>query len=111
MKVFFSAFKIILYTLIFLGIFNSTYGRTIEFNQDAKSISNYFSGLISFDNFDYAGSKGFFKKLDESQSDNKNYSSKFIQSLINLEKYQMKTVIQPEKSHGPKVLSGRLYKT
>ena len=88
MKVFFSAFKIILYTLIFLGIFNSTYGRTAKFNQDAKSISNYFSGLISFDNFDYAGSKGFFKKLDESQSDNKNYSSKFIQSLINLEKYQ-----------------------
>ena len=88
MKVFFSAFKIILYTLIFLGIFNSTYGRTTKFNQDAKSISNYFSGLISFDNFDYAGSKGFFKKLDESQSDNKNYSSKFIQSLVNLEKYQ-----------------------
>ena len=60
MKVFFSAFKIILYTLIFLGIFNSTYGRTVKFNQDAKSISNYFSGFISFDNFDYAGSSGGF---------------------------------------------------
>jgi len=88
MKVFISASKIILYTFIFLCIFNSSYGRIIEFNQNAKSISNYFSGLISFDDFNYEGSKGFFKKLDESQSDNKNYSSKFIQSLINLGKYQ-----------------------
>ena len=88
MKFFVSSIKIILYTIIFLGIFNLSYGRTTQFNQNAKSISNYFSGLISFDNFNYTSSKGFFKKLDESQVNNKKYSSRFIQSLINLGKHQ-----------------------
>ena len=87
MKVYFFILRITLYTFIFLGIFNSSYAKILEFNHDAKNISNYFSGLISFDNFDYHGSQTFFKKLDNFENKNTRYSSKFLQSLVNLEKY------------------------
>ena len=46
MKTRFFIFRIILYTFIFAGIFNSSHSKVSEFNYDAKSISNYFSGLI-----------------------------------------------------------------
>ena len=87
MKVFSFIFKIILYTFILSGIFNSSHSKIISFNYDAKYISNYFSGLVSFDNFDYVNSQKFFKRLDKFETKNQNYSSKFIQSLVNLEKY------------------------
>ena len=87
MKFCFFISRIILYTFIFLGIFNLSYSKTPKFNYDAKSISRYFSGLISFDDFDYQTSQNFFKKLDNFENHNKGYSSKFIQSLINLQKY------------------------
>ena len=54
--------KTLLYTFIFIGIFNSALAKILEFNQDDKSISNYFSGIISFDNFDYDKSQVFFQK-------------------------------------------------
>ena len=80
--------KTLLYTFIFIGIFNSALAKILEFNQDDKSISNYFSGIISFDNFDYKASQVFFKKMDKNGTKNEKYSSMHIQSLINLEKYQ-----------------------
>ena len=80
--------KTLLYTFIFIGIFNSALAKILEFNQDDKSISNYFSGIISFDNFDYKASQVFFKKMDKNKTKNEKYSSMHIQSLINLEKYQ-----------------------
>ena len=87
MKVFSFIFKIILYTFILSGTFNSSHSKIIGFNHDARYISNYFSGLVSFNNFDYVNSQKFFKKLDNFETKNQNYSSKFIQSLVNLEKY------------------------
>ena len=87
MKVFNFIFKIILYTFILSGIFNSSHSKITNFNYDAKYISNYFSGLVSFDNFDYVNSQRFFKRLTNFEIKNQNYSSKFIQSLVNLEKY------------------------
>ena len=79
---------LILYTFIFLGISNSSYSKVLDFNQDAKNISNYFSGIISFDDFDYLNSKKFLNSLRESGKISKNFSSKYIQSLIGLEKYK-----------------------
>ena len=80
--------KSLLYTFIFVGIFNSASAKILEINQDDKSISNYFSGIISFDNFDYETSQVFFKKMDKTETKNEKYSSMRIQSLVNLEKYQ-----------------------
>ena len=87
MKTFFYILKSLLYTFIFLGIFNSSYAKIYGFNQNANNISNYFSSIVSFDDFDYESSENFFKKLNDSQVDNQKYFSRFIQSLINLEKY------------------------
>ena len=87
MKTRFFIFKIILYTFIFTGIFNSSHSKVFEFNYDAKSISNYFSGLIYFDDLDYVRSEKVFKKLDDFEEKSTKYSSKFIHSLINLGKY------------------------
>ncbi len=84
----FFKFNLILYTFFLLGISNLSYSKTPEFNFDAKNISNYFSGLVSFDDFDYFNSKKFFKTLDNLEPNNMDYSSKFIQSLINLGKYK-----------------------
>ena len=69
------------------GIFNSSYSKTNNFNYDAKNISNYFSGLVSFDDFEYKESKNFFKKLNNFEKTSPNYSAKLIQSYVNLEKY------------------------
>ena len=87
MKTLFFIFKTILYTFIFIGIFNSSYSKVSEFNYDAKSISNYFSGLIYFDDLDYSKSEKVFKKLDNFEEKSTKYSSKFIHSLIHLGKY------------------------
>ena len=87
MKARFFIFRIILYTFIFAGIFNSSHSKVSEFNYDAKSISNYFSGSIYFDDLDYAKSEKAFKKLDDFEGKSTKYSSKFIHSLINLGKY------------------------
>ena len=87
MKTFFYILKSLLYTFIFLGIFNSSYAKIYGFNPNANNISNYFSSIVSFDDFDYESSENFFKKLNDSQVDNQKYFSRFIQSLVNLEKY------------------------
>ena len=80
-------FIISLYTLIILSACNSSYGKNVSFNYNAKNVSNYFSALISFDDFDYIKSQEFFKKIKDSQKDETRHSSKHLQSLITLEKY------------------------
>ena len=80
-------FIISLYTLITLSACNSSYGKNVSFNYNAKNVSNYFSALISFDDFDYIKSQEFFKKIKDSQKDETRHSSKHLQSLITLEKY------------------------
>ena len=87
MKLYYFVFKFVLYTFIFLGISNSSYSKILDFNQDAKNVSSYFSGTISFNDFDYSGAEKFFDNLDDSENANEKFSSMFIQSLLNLEKY------------------------
>ncbi len=87
MKLYYFVFKILLYTFIFLGISNSLYSKVSDFNQDAKNISNYFSGVVAFNNFDYSISNRFFDNFSKSNNTNKKFSSDYMQSLINQGKY------------------------
>ena len=87
MKFFYFIFRLTLYTFIFLGIFNSSYSKASVFNQDAKNISGYFSGIISFDNFDLTNSYKYLNNFKETGKTNQSFSSRYIQSLISLEKY------------------------
>ena len=56
--------SIVLYTLILAGEFNSSYGKSTNFNYNAKNVSSYFSALISFDDHDYLKSQEFLKELE-----------------------------------------------
>ena len=80
-------FLITLYTLITMGVFNSSYGKSINFNYNAKNISDYFSALISFYDQDYLKSQEFFKKVKDSKKNHLSHSSKHIRSLISLQRY------------------------
>ena len=80
-------FLLSLYTLITFLVFNSSFGKTTNFNYNAKNISNYFSALISFDEYDYLKSQNFFRKINDAQKNNTEHSSKYLQSLVNLERY------------------------
>ncbi len=79
--------SIVLYTLILAGEFNSSYGKSTNFNYNAKNVSSYFSALISFDDHDYLKSQEFFKRIRDSKKDDSSHSSRYIQSLIGLQKY------------------------
>ena len=67
-----------LYTLIAISVLNSLNAKSTNFNYNAKNISNYFSALISFDNYDYLKSEKFFKKVKDSEKNNSSHSSRHI---------------------------------
>ena len=87
MKFFNIIFKILVFTSIFLGIQTYSHSKVLDFSKDAKNISNYFSGALAFNNYDYDVSKRYFDKFSKSEKPNKNFSSSLLQSLINLQKY------------------------
>ena len=80
-------FKIFIFTLTFLNLLTYSHSKILDFNKDAKNISNYFSGSVAFNNFDYITSKKYFDKFNKSEKDNQKLSSSFLKSLINLQKY------------------------
>ena len=80
-------FLTILYTLIIIGVLNSSYGKSKNFNYNAKNVSNYFSALISFDEADYQKSQKFFKKIQDIEKNNTSHTPSYIRSLVNLQKY------------------------
>ncbi len=80
-------FKIFIFTLTFLNLLTYSHSKILDFNKDAKNISNYFSGSVAFNNFDYITSKKYFDKFNKSEKNNQKLSSSFLKSLINLQKY------------------------
>ena len=80
-------FKICIFTLIFFNFLTYSHSNILDLNKDSKNISNYFSGSVAFNNFDYITSKKYFDKFNKSEKDNQKLSSSFLKSLINLQKY------------------------
>ncbi len=80
-------FKISIFASILLSLSTYSHSKILDFSKDAKNISNYFSGAVAFNNFDYDTSKKHFNKFAKSEKYNKKSSSSFLQSLINLQKY------------------------
>ena len=80
-------FKIII-QLIFITIFFTTsQAKTIDKFNKGNYISNYFSGVLHFNNSNYDKSYEFLKTLEGLEESHYNYSSKYIYSLVNLGKY------------------------
>ena len=81
-------FKICLFSLIFFNLITYSHSNVLDFNKDAKNISNYFSGSVAFNNFDYKISKQYFDKFNKSNKNNQKLSSSFLKSLINSQNYK-----------------------
>ena len=81
-------FKIVILALIFSFISTYSHSNILNLSKDAKNISNYFSGSVAFNNFEYDISKKYFDKFSKSEKENNKFSSTFVQSLINLQKYK-----------------------
>ena len=79
-------FKICVFTLTFFNFYTYSHSNILDLNKDSKNISNYFSGSVAFNNFDYITSKKYFDKFNKSE-DNQKLSSSFLKSLIHLQKY------------------------
>ena len=80
-------FKTFILTILFFIISTYSHSNILNFSKDAKNISNYFSGSVAFNNFEYDVSKKYFDKFSNSEKENNKFSSTFIQSLIYLQKY------------------------
>ena len=83
MNKFFKLKKIILQTL-FLYIFlltSSSMGLEKYYRGD--SVSNYFSGIISLQDYNYRDSYNFFKNLENLEDNHLRYSKSYIESLVN----------------------------
>ena len=81
-------FKIVILALIFSFISTYSHSNILNLSKDAKNISNYFSGSVAFNNFEYDISKKYFDKFSKSEKENNKFSSTFVQSLINLQRYK-----------------------
>ena len=80
-------FKTYILALFFSVLSTYSHSNILDFSKDAKNISNYFSGSVAFNNFEYDISKKHFEKFSKSEKVNNKFSSTFIQSLIHLQKY------------------------
>ena len=80
-------FKICVFTLTFFNFLTYSHSNILDLNKDSKNISNYFSGSVAFNNFDYITSKQYFDKFNKSEKNNQKLSASFLKSLINLQKY------------------------
>ena len=80
-------FKIII-QLIFVTIFFTTsQAKTIDKFYKGNYISDYFSGILHFNDSNYDKSYKFLKTLEGLEESHYNYTSKYIYSLVNLGKY------------------------
>ena len=56
-------YKLILQILFFISIFNVIYAKNVDNYYKASSISNYFSGIVSFNNNEHANAYKYLKKV------------------------------------------------
>ena len=75
-------------SIIFVIIsFSSVQAKNLNKFNEGNNISNYFSGLLLFNNNQYKESYKFLKKLDGLEKSHSNYSLKYLISLINSGKF------------------------
>ena len=87
MKVFKFIIALTLQVVFFLTIINTIHAKNIDKYQDADKISKYFSGILSFNDNEYANSYNYLRPLDGLEDNHLTYSKLYQYSLINLEKF------------------------
>ena len=75
----------IFFVIIFLSTLNAS---NIEKFEHGRNVSDYFSGTLLLNDNKYNESYKFLKRLDGLEKTHKNYSSKYLFSLINSNKFK-----------------------
>ena len=87
MKIFKFIITLTLQVVFFLTIINTIHAKNTDKYQDADKISKYFSGILSFNDNEYANSYNYLRPLDGLEDNHLTYSKLYQYSLINLEKF------------------------
>jgi len=76
-------FKIIGQILFVIIYLSTSPAKSLDKFNKADQVSNYFSGIILLNDNHYESSLKYFKKLNGLENSHKNYSSKYLYSLVN----------------------------
>ena len=87
MNIFKFNIKLILQILFVIIFFSTLHAKKPDKFDSGQNIADYFSGLLLLHNDEYKESYKFLKKLDGLETNHRNYSSKYLFSLINLGKF------------------------
>tara|TARA_X000000368_G_C23043910_1_gene718258 strand:+ start:367 stop:2076 length:1710 start_codon:yes stop_codon:yes gene_type:complete len=79
--------KFILYIVLFFSTFNLIHAKNLDKYYDANNISDYFSGILSLNDNEYASSYEYLKNLRGLEDSHSYYSQLYQRSLINLDKF------------------------
>ena len=82
-----SNLKLIVQIFFVIIFFSTAHAKKDENFEDGKYISNYFSGILLLNDNYYNQSNKFFKQLNGLEESHITYSSKYIYSLINSQKF------------------------
>ena len=85
MKVLSSKFKFIVQILFVIIFLSPTEVKSLDKFDKASNLSDYFSGILLLNENKYEDSFKYLKKLNGLESSHKNYSVRYLYSLINLE--------------------------
>ena len=83
MKIFNLNFKIIGQIVFVITILSTSQAKSLDKFNKASRVSDYFSGILLFSENQYDKSQKFLKRLDGLESSHRNYSSKYLYSLVN----------------------------
>ena len=81
-------FKLIIFFLICLNVFNILSAKNIDKFSSSKDLSNYFSGVMAINDNQYQTSYNYFKLLDKLEESHYSYSQYYLYSLISLKKFK-----------------------
>ncbi len=87
MSIFKFNIKLISQLLFVIIFFSTVHAKKPDKFDTGEHMADYFSGILFLYSDDYKESYRFLKKLDGLESSHKNYSSKYLFSLINLGKF------------------------
>ena len=83
MKLFKSIYKIILHFLFVIIFLSTSQVKSLDKFEKSDSVSNYFSGILLLNDNQYEDSFKYLKRLNGLESTHKNYSVRYLYSLIN----------------------------
>jgi tetratricopeptide (TPR) repeat protein len=79
--------KIIVQIIFVIIFFSPLCAKNLDKFNDAKQVSNYFSGILLLNDNHYNESYKYLRKLDGLESSHNNFSIKYLHSLINSRNY------------------------